>query len=733
VEFPTLPGLMPESVLGFSAHTRLLPKTSAYAIKYPLHLYRFDTRSPPPTPAFTRTDHFGDSAVPLDTCVRRELHARLGYWPLGKIEAVCNLRYAGVCFNPITPFFAHDEHGVLQALLLEVHNTPWNERCLYAMRVRAGDVLEPAVHPKAMHVSPFNKPPQSLADDEPADDATEYAFSIKGKEEITITVRSVVKKEVKMTAAWNVSGGATHNVKTGSLRTVALIYKQAFDLFKGGLTMFTYNTPALPWTSPLILAQVGFAAVAVGHASAASYLSAIAFTALFVSLLAHHRSQGVNLVFMAATILSTIACTMLNYSYSPGARMVEIGGCAAAAGLCYVLSAVTDTKFEVLRLVCYLNASLGSLSIVVPLPFWVHAACAWITMLFVVDTLADTGTAGYTALLVHFAGMAALVSSCYGPDAIDCGTTEAGTAIFATHLLHELVTSSSDWSFYATILFASICAVSLPSTLTFSWPALCVVIAMYVLKTGLWTYFSTHLPLLEARDQYIVRFMQFVIQKLTKGTVEVFSDACPQTTRDIEKGKVALIKVNKPLAFLEAIANGELGLGEAYVREEWECGEDTTVLQVLYCFVNAGLNENAVLDALRYLSPMFLARKAAFMLKFGSLDRKQSADSIAEHYDDGNVLFESFLGEGMVYTSAQWEGIDPNASLFEAQNNKVDRILSLTQAGDSKNKKVLDIGSGWGYLVHRAREQGMDAYGLCNCRSMVVRANSQHSTRCTVF
>jgi hypothetical protein len=505
---------------------------------------------------------------------------------------------------------------------------------------------------------------------------------------------------------------------------MGMIYWQAIILFKSGLTMFTYNTPALPWTSPLMLAQVGFAAVAVGHASAGSYLSALAFTALMISLLAHHRSQGVNLVYMAATIIATLACTLLNVSYSPGARMTEIGGCAAAAVLCYVLSNTADTKFESLRLVCYLNASLGSLSIVVPLSLWMHAACAWATMLFFVDALADTGSIGYAALLVQVASLVALAGSCASEGMVDCGTAEAGTAIFATHLLHELATSSSSYTFYATLAFAAIGAMALPSTLTFSWPALYVITAAYVLYKVLWKYLSTHAPLLEARDRNLVHVMQIVIRSLTKGTVELVSDSCPQTTRVIEKGKVAIIKVNKPLAFFEAITNGELGFGEAYVRQEWECGEDTTVLQVLYAFVHSGLNENAVLESLRYFSPMFLARKAAFILKFGSLDRKQSADSIAEHYDDGNVLFESFLGDGMVYTSASWDGIDPKAGLFEAQKNKVDRILELTQASGSKDKKLLDIGSGWGYLVSRAREEGMEAYGLCNCRSMVVSAKS---------
>ena len=100
--------------------------------------------------------------------------------------------------------------------------------------------------------------------------------------------------------------------------------------------------------------------------------------------------------------------------------------------------------------------------------------------------------------------------------------------------------------------------------------------------------------------------------------------------------------------------------------------------------------------------------------------------SIAAHYDDGNVLFKAMLGDAMVYTSALWTGpgVDPTTDLQTAQLNKVDRILDLTNGA----RRVLDIGSGWGYLVNRARQRGMDATGLCNCVNMVRLAQERYAS-----
>jgi uncharacterized protein len=108
---------------------------------------------------FRRGDHFGDPAVSLDTAVRDLVERRLGRRPQGRILLVTHLRYFGFVINPISIYLClqvgADEP---EAIVLEVTNTPWGERCLYAVDARhAHGESGSRVYrfAKDMHVSPF--------------------------------------------------------------------------------------------------------------------------------------------------------------------------------------------------------------------------------------------------------------------------------------------------------------------------------------------------------------------------------------------------------------------------------------------------------------------------------------------------------------------------------------------------------------------------------------------------
>lgn len=119
--------------------------------------------------AFDRADHLGEPSQSLDACVRELVEERIGKRPGGPIGLLTNPRHFGLAFNPVSFFFCFDSTGdSLEALVAEVHNTPWGERHCY--------VIEPdgsagAIHshlPKAFHVSPFMPMEQS------------YEWSVRG-------------------------------------------------------------------------------------------------------------------------------------------------------------------------------------------------------------------------------------------------------------------------------------------------------------------------------------------------------------------------------------------------------------------------------------------------------------------------------------------------------------------------------------------------------------------------
>jgi len=75
---------------------------------------------------------------------------------IGAIRVLTHLRYWGLSFNPISIFYCFAEDGVtLRHALLEVHNTPWNERHLYLLDAAGNHAVHEAVLGKAFHVSPF--------------------------------------------------------------------------------------------------------------------------------------------------------------------------------------------------------------------------------------------------------------------------------------------------------------------------------------------------------------------------------------------------------------------------------------------------------------------------------------------------------------------------------------------------------------------------------------------------
>ncbi len=113
-----------------------------------------------PAPAwFRRADHLGDPSRPLDQEVRDLVLARAGFRPAGAVRLLTHLRYWGYCMNPVSFYYCHSAGGErVEAIVAEVHNTPWGERHCYVLDCRSG--AAPGAGwtfrlPKEFHVSPF--------------------------------------------------------------------------------------------------------------------------------------------------------------------------------------------------------------------------------------------------------------------------------------------------------------------------------------------------------------------------------------------------------------------------------------------------------------------------------------------------------------------------------------------------------------------------------------------------
>src|SRR5688572_21040647 len=57
---------------------------------------------------FKREDYHGDSALPLDSAIRRTVRDVTGRLPTGPIRLLTHLRYFGYSFNPVSFYYCFD-------------------------------------------------------------------------------------------------------------------------------------------------------------------------------------------------------------------------------------------------------------------------------------------------------------------------------------------------------------------------------------------------------------------------------------------------------------------------------------------------------------------------------------------------------------------------------------------------------------------------------------------------
>ncbi len=158
----------------------------------------------------------------------------------------------------------------------------------------------------------------------------------------------------------------------------------------------------------------------------------------------------------------------------------------------------------------------------------------------------------------------------------------------------------------------------------------------------------------------------------------------------------AVIEVSHPNLWVDVLANGTLGAGEAYMKGYWTSPDLTAVVRV-FC---ANL---ATLEALD--GPLARAAKPA-LRTLHWLNRNTEAQArrnIAAHYDLGNDMFRLFLDPTMMYSSAIYPHAE--AGLDEAAVHKLDVVCRKLDLKPSDH--LIEIGTGWGGLaVHAAKHYG---------------------------
>ena len=165
------------------------------------------------------------------------------------------------------------------------------------------------------------------------------------------------------------------------------------------------------------------------------------------------------------------------------------------------------------------------------------------------------------------------------------------------------------------------------------------------------------------------------------------------------------IQVHDDRFYARVMAEGTLGLGEAYMDGWWDCER----LDEFFDRIIAADAQRELPRNLRNVLLHLLARVA-------NRQSKKRVFIVGEqHYDLGNDLFKATFDKRITGSCGYWKDA---ATLDEAQDAKLDLICR--KLGLKPGQRVLDIGCGWGAFMKFAAERcGAECVGVTVSKEQV--------------
>jgi cyclopropane-fatty-acyl-phospholipid synthase len=179
------------------------------------------------------------------------------------------------------------------------------------------------------------------------------------------------------------------------------------------------------------------------------------------------------------------------------------------------------------------------------------------------------------------------------------------------------------------------------------------------------------------------------------GTLTVITpEGVERTFAGPNSGPHGIIHIKDWRTINAALAEGDIGLGNAYMAGWWESPNLEDLLKVLM------LNMDG-LGRLAWGSFLHRIRSVVLEWVFRRNSVKGSQRNIMAHYDVGNDFYSRWLDPTMTYSSAIFGR--PETDLESAQKAKYARILERI---DGNRGSVLEIGCGWGGFTEAAVNRG---------------------------
>lgn len=149
---------------GTVKHNRLLP--SLHQFRYPISMFYISFNELEEINNkywFLSVDKFNILSFKLKNylsadSVKEKINLAGFHYDNDKISILTHLSYLGFCYNPVSFYYCYDSEGdILQFILAEINNTPWNERYVYVLKCQHNMEKYIFEFPKKFHISPFMK------------------------------------------------------------------------------------------------------------------------------------------------------------------------------------------------------------------------------------------------------------------------------------------------------------------------------------------------------------------------------------------------------------------------------------------------------------------------------------------------------------------------------------------------------------------------------------------------
>ena len=148
--------------------------------------------------------------------------------------------------------------------------------------------------------------------------------------------------------------------------------------------------------------------------------------------------------------------------------------------------------------------------------------------------------------------------------------------------------------------------------------------------------------------------------------------------------------------YRQLLFGGSIALADSYINGEWDTDDLTGLIRL-------AARNLSVFNSLesRFAGISKTLERAKHQLR--SNDKSGAKSNILAHYDLGNAMYQRFLDDTMMYSSAVY--LSPDTSLSDAQQHKLALICQRLQLTSSDH--VIEIGTGWGgFAIYAATHYG---------------------------